>query len=90
MRRQRPQVSGRRPVISDQRNTSKRDGPPGPRETRWTWLLLIPLLGTLIVPRYNTRDPELFGLPFFYWYQMVWIPVSVLVTVVVYRITRRR
>jgi len=27
--------------------------------------------------------------PFFYWYQMVWIPVSVLVTVTVYRTTRR-
>ena len=42
-----------------------------------------------IPPLYNTRDPELFGVPFFYWYQMVWIPVSVLVTVTVYRATKR-
>jgi hypothetical protein len=27
--------------------------------------------------------------PFFYWYQMVWIPVSVLVTVIVYQATKR-
>ena len=65
-------------------------GPPGPRGTRWTWLLVIPLIGTLIPPIYNTRDPELFGVPFFYWYQMAWIPLSVLITLTVYRATRRR
>jgi hypothetical protein len=27
--------------------------------------------------------------PFFYWYQMVWIPISVIVTVIVYRATKR-
>ena len=75
--------------MSSQRSTRERSGPPGPREARWTWLLLIPLIGTLIPPIYNTRDPELFGVPFFYWYQMVWIPVSVLVTVIVYQATKR-
>jgi Protein of unknown function (DUF3311) len=75
--------------MSDQRFVRERSGPPGARETRWSWLLLIPLLGTLIPPIYNTRDPELFGVPFFYWYQMVWIPISVLVTVLVYRATKR-
>jgi hypothetical protein len=75
--------------MSHERFTRERSGPPGARETRWTWLLLIPLLGTLIPPIYNTRDPEVFGVPFFYWYQMVWIPVSVLVTVIVYRATKR-
>ncbi len=76
--------------MTHQRFARERSGPPSPRETRWTWLLLIPLIGTLIPPIYNTRDPELFGVPFFYWYQMVWIPVSVLVTVIVYRATRER
>jgi Protein of unknown function (DUF3311) len=66
------------------------DGPPGPRETRWTWLLLVPLIGTLVPTIYNTKDPELAGVPFFYWYQMLWIPLSVLCTVLVYRATRRR
>ena len=74
--------------MSHGRFTRERSGPPGARETRWSWLLLIPLLGTLIPPIYNTRDPELFGVPFFYWYQMVWIPASVLITVLVYRATR--
>jgi hypothetical protein len=75
--------------MSEQRFDRERGGPPGARETRWTWLLLIPLVGTLIPPIYNTNDPELFGVPFFYWYQMVWIPVSVLVTVLVYRAMKR-
>jgi hypothetical protein len=75
--------------MSEQRFVRERGGPPGPRETRWTWLLVIPLIGTLIPVIYNTRDPEVFGVPFFYWYQMVWIPVSVLVTVTVYQATKR-
>ena len=55
---------------------------------RWYWLLLVPLVGVLIPPIYNSADPKLIGIPFFYWYQMVWIPISVLCTVVVYRKTR--
>ena len=54
----------------------------------WYWLLLVPLIGTLIPPIYNSDKPELIGIPFFYWYQMVWIPISVLCTVIVYRRTR--
>jgi hypothetical protein len=55
---------------------------------RWYWLLLVPLLGVLIPPIYNNATPELIGIPFFYWYQMVWIPISVVCTIVVYRKTR--
>ena len=67
-----------------------RESAPPRHERRkgWYWLLLLPLLGTLIVPIYNSRGPELIGIPFFYWYQMVWIPISVLCTVLVYRATR--
>jgi|1186.fasta_scaffold453372_2 hypothetical protein len=54
----------------------------------WNLLLLIPLVGVLIPSVYNKSDPSLGGIPFFYWYQMAWIAVSVLVTLVVYRMTR--
>jgi Protein of unknown function (DUF3311) len=54
----------------------------------WYWLLLVPLLGTLIPPIYNSADPRLIGIPFFYWYQMAWIPISVACTALVYRRTR--
>jgi uncharacterized membrane protein YhdT len=54
----------------------------------WYWLLLLPLIGTLIPPFYNHDSPRVIGIPFFYWYQMVWIVLSVLCTVLVYRRTR--
>ena len=74
--------------MTHERFTRERTGPPGARETRWTWLLVIPLIGTLIPSIYNTRDPEFIGVPFFYWYQMLWIAISVAITLVVYRATR--
>ncbi|HEY0451716.1 DUF3311 domain-containing protein [Actinophytocola sp.] len=55
----------------------------------WNLLLLIPFV-ILITPLYNKRSPELFGLPFFYWFQFAVIPVGVLCTIVVYRMTRTR
>ncbi len=60
----------------------------GTRSRAWYWLLLLPLVGTLIPPIYNREDPALFGIPFFYWYQLVWVPIGVLITVIVYRRTR--
>jgi len=51
-------------------------------------LLLVPLLGVLFPPIFNVREPELFGFPFFYWYQLAWVPLSVLCTLVVYRATK--
>ena len=49
------------------------------------WLLLIPFIGLLWVPFYNERGPELLGFPFFYWYQLAWVPISSLLTWIVYR-----
>jgi hypothetical protein len=52
------------------------------------WLLLLPLLALLGVPLYNLRAPTLFGFPFFYWYQLAWIPGSMLVMWLVWRSER--
>ncbi len=52
-------------------------------------LLLLPFVGLLWVPFYNSTDPSLFGFPFFYWYQLAWVPISSLLTLVVWRATRR-
>ena len=51
-------------------------------------LLLIPLVGTLPPMFYNSVAPRIGGMPFFYWYQLLWIPISVAVTYVVYHATR--
>ena len=71
-------------------STRMSEGPP-PRSDRHplNWLLLLPLLVTLIPPLYNRLQPELFGIPFFYWYQLAIISVGVICTLVVYRNTRR-
>ncbi|MGH8461371.1 MAG: DUF3311 domain-containing protein [Stenotrophobium sp.] len=51
------------------------------------WLLL--LLGivavSLWVPLYNRVEPRLAGIPFFYWFQFVWIVVSGACTALAYR-----
>lgn len=54
----------------------------------WNWLLALPFIGVLVPAFYNKKDPTLGGMPFFYWYQMLWIAISVAVTVIVYRATR--
>ena len=52
------------------------------------WLLLVPLLATLIPPLFNRVEPRLFDIPFFYWYQLAAIAIGVTTTLVVYRGTR--
>ncbi len=51
-------------------------------------LLVLPFIGLLWVPFYNQTEPSLFGFPFFYWYQILWVPVSSLLTYLVWRATR--
>jgi hypothetical protein len=53
----------------------------------WNLLLLIPFI-VLLTPLYNRESPELFGMPFFYWFQFAVIFLGVLSTVIVYRMTR--
>jgi hypothetical protein len=36
-------------------------------------LLAIPLLALLLVPVYSRTSPTLWGFPFFYWYQFLWV-----------------
>jgi hypothetical protein len=44
----------------------------------------------LWVSSYNRIEPEWGGIPFFYWYQLLWIPVSAGLTLIVYFATRRQ
>ena len=48
--------------------------------------LVVPFVALLWVPFYNRIEPELFGIPFFYWYQLLWIILGALLIVVVYRV----
>ncbi|MEI4271865.1 DUF3311 domain-containing protein [Klenkia sp. LSe6-5] len=64
--------------------------PPRSDRNRWNWLLLLPIVLPLLVPLYNRRDPELFGWPFFYWVQLLFVAVGVVTTTLVLRAHQRR
>lgn len=56
---------------------------------RWWYLLLVvPFLATLFPPVYNTTKPELAGMPFFYWYQLLWVIIAGALTIIVYLFTQ--
>jgi uncharacterized protein DUF3311 len=58
------------------------------RRWRWHLLLIVPFIGTLWVPFYNSVDPKIGGVPYFYWYQFLWIGIGAVLTVIVYLVTR--
>ncbi len=51
-------------------------------------LLIVPFVGTLWVSTYATTTPEIWGIPFFYWYQFLWIAISAVITIAVYLVER--
>jgi hypothetical protein len=63
-------------------------GKPGDKRRYWAWLLAVPLL-LLVYPGFYARSaPELFGFPFFYWYQFAVVIATALLTGAVYWLTR--
>ncbi|MDR3520162.1 MAG: DUF3311 domain-containing protein [Acidocella sp.] len=48
------------------------------------WLLAAVFVLALAVPFFNQAEPSLWGFPFFYWYQMIIVPVCALLTYVVF------
>ncbi|HEY1654203.1 MAG TPA: DUF3311 domain-containing protein [Candidatus Tumulicola sp.] len=56
----------------------------------WYALLIAPFAGTLFPWIYNRQTPELFGLPFFYWYQLGWVVVTAALLGLVVYLTRGR
>ncbi|AJT64490.2 DUF3311 domain-containing protein [Streptomyces chattanoogensis] len=51
--------------------------------------LLAPFVAMLWVSSYARIEPKLIGIPFFYWYQMLWVPVSTVLTAVAYKLVQR-
>jgi Protein of unknown function (DUF3311) len=72
-------------------NADRGCGAVAPERARtrvWYLLLVVPMIGTLIPPIYNTKDPTLIGIPFFYWYLLLWVPLTVVCMVFISRFTR--
>jgi uncharacterized membrane protein len=60
------------------------------RRRGMNWLILIPTVLPLLVPLYNRDTPRLFGLPFFYWYQLACVLLAIVVVTFVYVMTKGR
>ncbi len=53
-----------------------------------TVLLLAALVGTLWVPFYARSTPKIGDFPFFYWYQLLWVPIVAVLSWLAYLLIR--
>jgi hypothetical protein len=51
-------------------------------------LLVLPAACALWVSSYNAPEPGFIGIPFFYWYQLLWVALSAILTGIVYLVER--
>ncbi|MFE0538256.1 DUF3311 domain-containing protein [Streptomyces nigra] len=51
--------------------------------------LAAPFVAMLWVGSYSKTDPQFIGIPFFYWYQMLWVLISTLLTMTAYKLWQR-
>ncbi|KUO17002.1 DUF3311 domain-containing protein [Streptomyces dysideae] len=51
--------------------------------------LVAPFVAMLWVGSYAKTDPEFAGIPFFYWYQMLWVVIATALTMIAYKLWQR-
>ncbi|MEV7817850.1 DUF3311 domain-containing protein [Streptomyces flaveolus] len=51
--------------------------------------LAAPYVAILWVGSYSAVDPAFIGIPFFYWYQMLWVLISTALTMLAYKLWQR-
>ncbi|MYW67441.1 DUF3311 domain-containing protein [Streptomyces sp. SID8379] len=51
--------------------------------------LAAPFVAMLWVSSYAKIDPTFIGIPFFYWYQMLWVLISTALTMIAYKLWQR-
>jgi hypothetical protein len=49
-------------------------------------LLAAPVVALMWVSSYAKATPKLWGFPFFYWYQFLWVPLAAVCTTAAYRL----
>ena len=52
-------------------------------------LLAIPCVALAIVPVYSRTTPSIAGFPFFYWYQLLWVILTPILTWAAYLLIKR-
>ncbi len=56
-----------------------------PRRRSWlALLLLVPFIALLWPPFYTFKYPEFIGIPFFYWFQLLWIIITAVLTAMLF------
>jgi len=48
-------------------------------------LLAVPFIAMIWIGFYDKTEPAIAGIPFFYWYQLLWVPFGALLLLPVYR-----
>lgn len=51
--------------------------------------LIAPFVAMLWVSSYAKVEPTFAGIPFFYWYQMAWVVISTVLTMIAYKLWQR-
>ncbi|RZT19629.1 uncharacterized protein DUF3311 [Kribbella sp. VKM Ac-2569] len=51
-------------------------------------LLAVAVVVPLLVSTYAKKDPHLWGFPFFYWYQLMWVFLSAILVSISYKLLR--
>jgi Protein of unknown function (DUF3311) len=70
-----------------------RHAPSGKSPATWgavTVLLIVAISGTLWVPIYARSGPELGPFPFFYWYQLIWVPLTAVILWICYLLLKTK
>lgn len=49
------------------------------------WLFALPLIAVVFPSLYNFWEPTFFGMPFFYWYQFLWVLLTAGITYFIFR-----
>ena len=68
--------------------------PPSFREAPGTYvlvgiLLLVTVVALLAVPTYAHLTPSLGGIPFFYWYTLLWLVINAVLQTIAYQVLAR-
>ncbi|MGD9844387.1 MAG: DUF3311 domain-containing protein [Variibacter sp.] len=53
-------------------------------------LFIVQFVGSLWPPFYNRAEPAWIGIPFFYWYQLLWVILGAVFAAIVYFATKER
>ena len=62
---------------------------PSPTKVVVAALLLVGIVAPLLVGTYDRVEPRLFGFPFFYWYQLLWVFLAAAVCALSFWLLRR-